>query len=402
MSDRRNETMKKFFFFILLVALLLSASFIGFGIYVNKTSDSYIETMMASRAVSLNGMRALYREITPEIVLDSITLQTEKVTDAIAQIDGTISAIYVTQGQKVQVDQKLCLVSNADIALQISRADTDIARAHAAYLNSKSSYERNLRLSEKNAISKSELETSNAQMDAAAAELEAAKIARNQLTEQSGRQTVTAPVAGSVIMIYQQAGAYVTRGAPLIMIGDFGRMVFRGLIQDEKIRNIAPLGESFKLIIDTSDLTDKALNTEFTIGFGEDTSMDVKIRRITPDMMESAPVRNVTWEVDNKFAILEPGLYSDMIIRKTTSRKAICVPLALITNSSVPALYVADEDSRLSVRKIKAGIYDSDFIEITEGLNEGDVVITSGVDGLELGAKIDVNVEEYVNEEGNF
>jgi hypothetical protein len=29
-------------------------------------------------------------------------------------------------------------------------------------------------------------------------------------------------------------------------------------------------------------------------------------------------------------------------------------------------------------------------------------VITSGVDGLELGARIDVNVEEYVNEKGNF
>jgi RND family efflux transporter MFP subunit len=361
--------MKKTFFFILLVALLLSASFIGFGIYVNKTSDSYIETMMASRAVSLNGMRALYREITPEIVLDSITLQTEKATDAIAQIDGTVSAIYVTQGQNVQEGQNLCLISNADIPLQISRADTDIAKAKAAYLNSKSTYERNLRLFEKNSISKSETETSKAQMDAAAAELEAAKIVRNQLAEQSGRQTVTSPVAGTVIMIYQQAGAYVTRGAPLIMIGDFSRMVFRGLIQDEKIRNIAPLDELFRLIIDTSDLTDKALNTEFTSGFDVNASMDVRIRRITPDMTESAPVRNVTWEVDNKFAILEPGLYSDMIIRKNTSRKAICVPLTLITNSGDPELYAADGDSRLSIRKVKTGIYDSDFVEITEGLS---------------------------------
>jgi RND family efflux transporter MFP subunit len=235
-------------------------------------------------------------------------------------------------------------------------------------------------------------------MDAAAAELEAAKIVRNQLAEQSGRQTVISPVAGSVIMIYQQAGAYVTRGAPLIMIGDFGRMVFRGLVQDEKIRNIAPLGESFRLVIDTSDLTDKALNTEFASGFDVNASMNVKIRKVTPDMTESAPVRNVTWELDNKFAILEPGLYLDAIIRKTTSRKAVCVPLALITNSGDPELYVADEGSRLSVRKIKTGIYDSDFVEITEGLSEGDVVITSGVDGLELGARIDVNVEGYVND----
>jgi RND family efflux transporter MFP subunit len=378
--------------------LLLSTLFIGFGIYVNTTSDSYIETMMSSRAVRLNGMRVLYREITPEIVLDSITLQTEKVADAIAQIDGTISSIYVTQGQKVAKDQKLCLISNGDIALQISRADTDIAKAQAAYLQSKSSYERNRRLSEKDSISKSELETSKAQMEAAIAELEAAKIARNQLIEQRGRQTVTSPIAGFVIMIYQQAGAYVTRGTPLVMIGDFGQMVFRGLIQDEKIRNIVPLDEVFKLIIDTSDLTEKALDTEFTDGFDVNTSMDVKIRRITPDMREPAPVRNVTWEVHNKFAILEPGLYSDMIIRKNTSKKAICVPLTLITNRGDPELYVADTESRLSIRKIKTGIYDSDFIEVTEGLTEGDVVITSGVGGLELGARIDVNVGEYVDE----
>jgi RND family efflux transporter MFP subunit len=394
--------MKKIFFAILLVMLLLSASFIGLGIYVNTTSDSYIETMISSRAVSLNGMRVQYREITPEIVLDSITLQTEKVADAIAQIDGTISSMYVTQGQEVQKGQKLCLISNADIALQMSRADTDIAKARAAYLQLESSYERNRRLSEKNSISKSELEASKSQMEAAVAELEAAKIARSQLTEQSNRQTVQSPVAGFVIMIYQQAGAYVTRGAPLIMIGDFGQMVFRGLIPDEKIRNIAPLDEVFKLIIDTSDLTEKALDTEFRNGFDANSSMDVKIRRITPDMRELAPVRNVTWEVNNKLAILEPGLYSDMIIRKITSKKVICVPLALITNNGNPELYVADEDSKLSVRKIKTGIYDSDFVEVTEGLSEGDVVITSGVDGLELGARIDVKMEEYVDEQGNF
>jgi hypothetical protein len=44
---------------------------------------------------------------------------------------------------------------------------------------------------------------------------------------------------------------------------------------------------------------------------------------------------------------------------------------------------------------VETGVYGGGLIEILKGIEDGDVVITSGIEGLELGAKIDVTLEDY-------
>ena len=46
------------------------------------------------------------------------------------------------------------------------------------------------------------------------------------------------------------------------------------------------------------------------------------------------------------------------------------------------------------MRDIRTGVHDYEYIEVVEGLDEGDVVITSGIEGLNVGIRIVVNVGE--------
>ncbi|MDR3331580.1 MAG: efflux RND transporter periplasmic adaptor subunit [Synergistaceae bacterium] len=386
--------MKLFFSAAMAVIIAISASFIGYGVYLNRVSDSHIETMMASRAVVVHGFKVSYSEITPEIVLDNVTLQAGHATDVIAQIDGSVSEMFVSQGQHVKRGQKICALANMDISLEISRADTDIAKAEAAFVQANEEMERNKRLSEKNAVSRSELESSVARMKSGQAELAAAKIARSQLDHQSGLQTVNSTIDGSVIVVYQQEGAFVQKGAPVVMVGDFDRLVLRGQIPDKKIQNISPLNESYSMWMDVSHLSEKALNIDFRSSFGETFVINAKIRDMTPPPADSAPLRNVTWELDNAIGLLEPGLYANITVSRNDSKRVLAVPAELIGNMERPALYVAGPDSRLAVREVSTGVYGGGLIEIKDGLQEGDVVITSGIDGLEPGTRIDVVVKE--------
>jgi RND family efflux transporter MFP subunit len=387
--------MKTFFIAAMTVIILLSGAFVGYGIYLNQVSSSHIETMMASRAVNVRGIRASSRDIRPEIVLDSVSLQTDGAADVIAQIDGTISEFSIAQGQAVKRGQPLCTLVNRDIALQISRANTDIAKAQASYAQAKSEADRNQRLADKDSVSRSELETSVARMKATEAELSAARIALNQLEQQRGFQSVTSPLDGFVTVIYQQVGSYVQKGMPVVMIADFSKLVFRGQIPDEKIKNIEPVDAVFVIPTDMSFFSEKALNTAFRSGFDANGAIDVKIRNIAPPISENAPLRVVSWELDNDLGLLEPGLYTEVVVSRSDTKRTLAVPLGLIGDRNAPSLYVRDADSRLASRTVETGVYGEGLIEILDGIEEGDVIITSGVGGLESGVKIDVILEDY-------
>lgn len=386
--------MKKFYFAVTSLVLAISAAFIGYGIYLNTTSDSYIENMLESRAVVLSGTVVSHRELYPEIRIEYINLRTRMEADAIAEIDGRVEELYAAQGQEVERGAPIARIVNTDVPLQLSRADADVARAEAAYLQSANTVARNRRLAAEDAVSASELETSVSQLAASKAELDAAEIARRQIRQQSGFQVVTAPLSGSVIVLYQRHGNAVGKGMPVAMVANLAKMYFTALVDDEKIRNIAPLDGAFSLGIDRASMTEKAFDSAGGSSFDEETAFGVRISDVSPPLSEDVPFRSVTFEVDNRLEVMEIGMYADVVIRKDVPKRVLAVPLAALIDSEDPAVCVRGEDSRLALRAIKLGVRDGEYAEVTEGLAEGDVVITSGTDGLEMGIRIGVNMEE--------
>jgi len=374
---------------------LLSAAFIGYGTYLNAKSNSYIETMLASRAVSLSGIAVSYRDLYPVLYLDNIGLRARMQADAIAHIDGLIEELYVAQGQEVKQGELLGRIVNKDVPLSVSRAETDVAKAEAAYLQAMSAVERNRRLAAEDAVSVSELEMSVSQMEASKAELDAARIAKQQREQQRSDQMVTAPLSGTVIVVYQQPGNFVAVGTPVVMIADFSKMYFTAMVDDKKVKNIVPLEGDFSLLTDLTNLTETAFDSAVKSSFSEDTAFDVEISSILPPLSESVPVRTMTFEIDNSLGVMEFGMYTDIVIRKETPKRALAIPLAVVFDrDDAPRVHARDADSRLVVRGIRLGVHDGEYVEAVEGLEEGDIVITSRIEGLETGMRVDVNLRE--------
>ncbi|MCL2011110.1 MAG: efflux RND transporter periplasmic adaptor subunit [Synergistaceae bacterium] len=389
--------MKKFYFTVTFVTLVLSAAFMGYGMYLNITSASHIETMLASRAVSLSGSRVLYRDLYPELRLDYIDLRPRMQADVITQIDGEIEELYVTQGQSVERDQPIGRIVNYDVPLSLSRADADVAKAESAYLYALRVAERNQRLAAEDAISTSDLETSVSQMEASRAELDAARVARRQIEQQRGFQVLTAPLSGSIPIIYRQPGNFVDKGTPIALVVNYSNMYFNALVNDEDIQKIAPLDEKFSLRLNIVNMLEKAFDGSAKSPFDEDTVFNVEISDVSPPLGENAAVRRITCEVDNHLGIVGVGVYGNIVILKETAKRALAIPLSAVSDLSAPSVHVRDADSKLAVRPIRMGVRDDEYVEVAEGLEEGDVVILSGVEGLDLGTRIDVFVEEDIH-----
>ena len=388
--------MKKFYFTVTFVTLVLSAAFMGYGLYLNITSASHIETMLASRTVSLSGSRVLYRDLYPELRLDHIDLRPRMQADVITQIDGEIEELYMTQGQNVERDQPIGRMVNYDVPLLLSRADADVAKAETAYLYAVSVAERNQRLAAEDAISTSDLETSVSQMESSRAELDAARVARRQIEQQRGFQVLTAPLSGSISIIYRQPGNFIDKGTPIALVVNYSKMYFDALVNDEDIRNIAPFDEKFSLQLNIMSMFEKAFDVSSGSPFDESTVFNAEISDVSPPLGENAAVRRITCEVDNHLGIMGIGLYCDIIILKEAAKRALAIPLSAVFDLNAPKVHVRDADSTLAVRRIRMGVRDDTYVEVTEGLEEGDVVILSGVEGLDPGTRIDVFVEEDI------
>ena len=386
--------MKKYYIIGLVLVLMCAVGLIAYGMYLNRAGENKISERMANRAIPLQGERAKFRNIYPTFVLDTINFYSDEMADAVALIDGRLTEVFVNKNSKVEQCQRLFTLVNEDIPLKIQQAESGIARAEAQLANAKSSFARYTRLLEKDATSKEKYDEAQMQFLAAEASLKEAVTVRDQLLVQSSRQQIDAPISGEVLILYKQIGAYVTAGTPVALIGNFQRLYFSMPLEDKFAQQIF-LNENFELDFKNSGGLKKAYGTEFAAGNkGSNQNFPATAIEITPSLNEPAEMRKIVWEVDNRVGLLEPQTYSGVILRVSTPRRTLTVPLAAVEGQDRAAVFVVTAENTLERRAIKVGTDDGTYIEITAGLREGEMVITSATTGLESGMKVDVTLTD--------
>ena len=86
---------KNYFILSLVIVLLLSVAIIAYSTWLNHQGEFQIAKRMEERTLQLKGAKAELRTLHPKIVLDTINLTSDEMTDAIALLDGRIAEIYV-------------------------------------------------------------------------------------------------------------------------------------------------------------------------------------------------------------------------------------------------------------------------------------------------------------------
>jgi multidrug efflux pump subunit AcrA (membrane-fusion protein) len=138
----------------------------------------------------------------------------------------------------------------------------------------------------------------------------------------------------------------------------------------------------------------KAYGTNYEKGnMGSEQRFLASVAEITPPVSEPAALRNVMLKADNRSGLLEPQTYGNVTLQARTGRDALSVPLVAMIDSNHTRVYVAKEDNTIEERTVKTGANDGQFIEVLEGIKEGDVVVTSGMEGLKNGMRATVKVQ---------
>lgn len=264
-------------------------------------------------------------------------------------------------GESSALDAARGNMESAAAALQVTRVTAENAnvQANAQVVARQSELDRALAQEQQGGegATAEQLRAKRAQVEQAAAGVE---LVQKQIEE----ATLKAPAAGVVTDIKAKAGEITPQVEPFLTM-------------------IIPNGFSIKANVSEVDIAKVKIDNEVEITFdalGVDRKFQGRVSQIDPAQTEVNGVvyYQVTTIFQSEVAEIKPGMTANLDILTGVRQEVLKVPLQAIKEKVSGEKYaeVAHADGKLEERQVKTGLRGNTEVEITEGLSEGQSVVT--------------------------
>ncbi|MDT0643347.1 efflux RND transporter periplasmic adaptor subunit [Zunongwangia sp. F363] len=327
-----------------------------------------------------------------------------------SEVSGEIIELPVVEGQTVEKGDLLVRVNPDIYQSSVQRAQASLQNMRANYAQTQANlkqatadYERNKTLFEKGVISKAEWDqvVSNYEMAEASKEsayynMQSSAATVTEAQDNLSRTNIYAPMTGTISKLDAELGERVVgtqqmAGTEILRVADLSNMevevdvnendIVKVSVGDSTIVEVdAYLGKEFKgLVTEISNSADSDLTTD------QVTNFKVKVRILEEsykDLLEGKP---------ESYSPFRPGMTATVDIITNKKENVIGVPIsAIVIKSDTTGAGSADvagggekfeavflkEGSKARLQPVETGIQNDANIEITKGLEAGDVVIT--------------------------
>lgn len=224
-------------------------------------------------------------------------------------------------------------------------------------------------------------------LKAAAAERDQARSRRETAQAQLSYSRITSPIDGTVTDRPMYAGETPPGGSPVITVMDLSHVIARAHVTQEEAAELT-VGDAASII-------------------GPDGApMAGKVTQISPALDSGSTTVEVWVQAANGDERLKPGasLRVEMIARTVAGALVIPQSALLTSPSGSTAVIVVDAENRPHKTAVTVGIRDAGKAQITEGLDSGQRVVTTGAFELarldpEVLAKTRVQVQPATEDE---
>ncbi|WP_276133953.1 efflux RND transporter periplasmic adaptor subunit [Polluticoccus soli] len=284
------------------------------------------------------------------------TLEPAKTADISATTGGKIVSLRIQLGSHVSMGQVIGSVDTRQQQLGENDAQEALRKAEKDYQLSKELYEGNAG-------------TAQGVKDAQHA-LDAARIRVQQSGQKVGDGAIKSPISGIITTKNGEVGEYANPGATLATVVDVYSLKAVVFVSEKDVYQLK-IGRPAAIAADV--LPGKTFNG--------------KVSFISPVGDENHNYR-VELTVDNKAAELKAGTYTQVNFDLGSSTNALQMPkIALVEGTKNPYVYVVNGE-QVIMKKITVGREVGENIEVLNGLNEGEEIVTSGQINLTNGSRI--------------
>ncbi|MEX2493255.1 MAG: efflux RND transporter periplasmic adaptor subunit [Nitrospirales bacterium] len=171
---------------------------------------------------------------------------------------------------------------------------------------------------------------------------------------------IHSPITGTVLKMEARAGTYVTPGTELYMIADLSRIWIMADIYEYELPLIQ-LGQKATV----------------TLSYDPQTHLVGSLGFIYPTLDPQTRTAKVRFEVANPGEKLKPGMYANVELTIPLGRRLAIPRDAVLETGERQVIFIHHGGGTLEWRDAKLGVQAGEWVEVLEGVKEGDHIVTS-------------------------
>ena len=286
------------------------------------------------------------------------TARASESIDVTSKVSNVVTAIRFTEGQQVRKGDVL-------VELDGAQARADLAVADAALKESASQLQRSRELYETKVLSDQQIEQIESTYSANVARVAAA---RSRLSD----TIIRAPFDGRVGLRRASVGGLVAPGTVITTLDDTSTIKLDFTVPERVVAAMKP------------GLTLEARSVAYPdrVFEGKVASVD---SRVDPNT-RSVIVRAL---VPNGEGLLKPGMFLNVHLSRGTADVLVVPEESLVPEQGDVFVYVV-QDGKASKRRIQTGQRAVGTVQVTDGLQAGEIVVTEGTQKLRDGVSVSV------------
>lgn len=302
-------------------------------------------------------------EVQPDRVQDKIfttgSILANEEVELRSEVSGKITDIYLEEGKTVEKNQLLIKINDSELKAQLQRAQyrLDLATERE---------KRQKQLLEKGGISQEDYDATLNEVNVLNSEVQLIKA-------QIDKTEIRAPFEGRVGLKYVSDGSYIS---PTTRIAS--------------LQNINPVKLDFSVPERYVNRVRNGDKISFTVQ-GTDKVFDGEIYAIEPKIDAQTRTLQIRALSDNNEGLLVPGAFADLELILNTIDDALMIPtISLVPELQGQKVYLFKNGSVVE-QQVQTGIRTAERVQIVEGIQQGDTVLTTGLLQVRQGMPVQIN-----------
>lgn len=350
--------------------LILGVSAIGSGLLLSACGPANAESEKLRVQPNLDVFYVeldTARRVTTAATLELIgTVASDEEAKPSFKTGGVVADVLVKEGDRVRRGQTIGRLNTTEIDAQVAQAELGVEKARRDLQRVNNLYQDSV-------ATREQYQNTQTALEVAERQLEVAQFNRRY-------SVATAPIAGTIVRRLVNPGEVIGPGQPLVLIQGTSAndWVVRASLTDDQWARVA-VGDTAEIRFDAypdmviqgklSDLSTIANPMGGT--FPAEFSLPANRRRLAAGLV--ARVR-----------LTPPTLGSSESVR-------IPLPALAEADGQRARVFVPGPDDRVAERIVRLGRIEDGWVEVTEGLQPGEVVVTAGAPWLRAGDRIAVS-----------